>query len=253
MDVIIHPQTDFQIADHATRSKYQNPDIKYICGVLYGTITKNIEICSSTESLLNEVDGSLEVDKTAYSAIDLHHTKNYVEEIPIGWYSTQNFDEETISKMNSAFQKIFNVVVRIQYNQEGEHPITVFLPKEGQETKTIEWVETRFSYESELAERVAIVQLQGDGTAENRISFQQDAYVALEKQLSIIEKYLEKVKNGEIPFDHDNVRRAATIARWWKQRHINQEKDSKIPSAQISYVIGMLAETIVDYEKSLAK
>ena len=249
MEIIIHPQTDFQIADHATRSKYQSSDIKYICGVLYGTITKKIEICSSTESLLNEVDDHLEVDKTAYSAIDLHHSKNYVDEIPIGWYTTQEFDNETINKMNSAYQKLFNVVVRIQYNQNGDFPITVFVPKENHETQTIDWIQTRFSYESELAERVAIVQLQGDGTAENRISFQKDAYSALEKQLSIIVNYLENVKNGKLPFDHDLVRRAATVSRWWKQRHIKNEMDSKIKSAQISYIVGMLAETIVDYEK----
>ena len=253
MEVILHPQAILQVSDHATRSKYQSSDIKYICGVIYGTITRKIEVCSSTESLLHEIDGHLEVDTEAYKTIDFHHSKNFVDESPIGWYTTQVFPPETIKLMNDAFQKLFNVILRIQYNEDGEHPITVFLPHKEQEGDEIEWIETRFEYESELAERVALVQLQADGTAEMQISFQLDAYVALDKQLEKIQNYLQKVKNGELPFDHDLVRRAATIAKWWKQSHLKQTPDSSIPQAQISYIIGLLGETIVEYESVLKK
>ena len=250
MEVIVHPQAVLQIADHATRSKYQSSDIKYICGVIYGIITNKIEISSSTESLLNEVDGSLEVDNLAYKTIDLHHSKNFVDETPIGWYTTQEFSPETIMQMNSAYQSLFDVHLRVQYNQEGNHPITIYLLNKENEESDVQCQETIFEYESELAERVALVQLQADCNADSQISFMKDAYSALDKQLSKICDFLVKVQKGELPFDHDLVRRAATVAKWWKQGHLKTTKDSSIQSAEISHIIGLLGETIVEYEMS---
>jgi len=254
MSVIIHPQALLQIADHATRSKYQTKDIEFICGVIYGSCTgmkgmkkTKIEICSTTEALLNRVDDGLEVDKEAYKYINEHHAKNFVDEIPIGWYYTQELDEETLEKMNKAFGLVFDVVVKAKYN-DGDHPLNVYVP--GSEPNT--WKEAIYSYESELAERVALLQLQADGSADNQISFTQDAYNALDKQLSRIVDYLEKVKQGEMEFKPDLVRKCATVARWWKHNYM-KESQSIIPPAQISYIIGMIGETLVEFEKMKEK
>ena len=76
-----------------------------------------------------------------------------------------------------------------------------------------------------------------------------EAFDAMEKQLCKISDYLEKTKSGEIEFNHDYVRRCATIARWWRHSHMKNEKDKEIAPAQLSYLIGMLSETIVEFEK----
>lgn len=251
MSVIIHPQALLQITDHATRSKYQSASIKYICGVIYGSCTGvkgmkelKIELSSTTEALVTDVGDKLEVDKEAYDCINAHHSKNFVDEIPIGWYHTQFLEDEIIQKMNDAFSAFFDVVVRAKYN-DGDHPITVFIP--GAEPHT--WKEVPYTYESELAERVALVQLQADGNADNQISFTQDAYNALDKQLCLIVDYLEKTKKGEVEFNPELVRKCATVSKWWKQSYM-KSTSSIVPSAQLSHVIGMLAETVVEFEKN---
>ncbi|EAY15427.1 hypothetical protein TVAG_252400 [Trichomonas vaginalis G3] len=248
MEVFIHPQALLQIADHTTRSKYFSENIKYICGVIYGRQEgSDLELTSTIEINFIEEGYEIKVNPKTYEPLNNHHLKLYPEEIPLAWYSCQDLPESEISKINNAFAEIFKVYLRIHFKNE-ENPIDVFLLSENET-----WIPTSYSYKTEAPERIALIHLQSDGKAENRIEFTKTAFRVLDSHIDKILSYLENVKSGNKPFNCELVRKCATIAKWWKHSHMKKQPTRLVTAGELSYITGILAETYIELESKYKK
>ena len=250
---VVHPQVALQIADHRTRSNYTTKEFKakykYVIGIIYGyTDERKIELCSTTETIVNKVGSGYEVDKSAYEPINNHHMVNYVGEIELGWYNITPMSAAEITAVNAAIEKIFKVQIRVTYSDEGEHALKLFVPK-GSDS----WTEVLYKYQSELAEHVAIMQVQSQGDANKQISFTADAYHALDKQLKIIQDFLTKTKEGKIPFNPDLVRKCNDIGLWFIHSRRNFDEEVNIEEGQLALLCGLLAEAMTTAEKNMPK
>ena len=245
---VVHPQVALQIADHATRSQFFSKDFvqkhKFIIGILYGFADdRKIEVCSTCESIVNETSSGYEVDKLAFDCISRHHNLNYVGEVELGWYNITPMKDNEINAVNAAFEKIFKVQLRITFMQTGEHTLVLNVPENDGK-----WRQTLYKYRSELAEHVAISQVQSQGNANNQISFTEDAYKALDKELEIIQDFLEKTMTGAIPFQPDLVRKCNDIALWFRHAQPDRQTEIAIEEGQLALLSGLLAEamTVID-------
>jgi len=239
--VLLHPQAALQLADHYTRSKYFNPPIKYICGVLYGISDGfKSEICSSEESLIIDDSDSMILDIDVFNNLKEYHMKNYKNEVPIGWYSCHKLKNEEINSLNSLFENNFDVHLRLEYNYYSESSFSVYGRIHGNA-----WEVLQFQFHSEHAENVGILQLQSDGNAENQVQFVRMALLSLDNSLSIIEEFLNKTLNKEIPFHHDLVRQCNDIIYYFAYNGTNHQDIRQIENAQLSLIVTNLAELTI--------
>ena len=250
---VVHPQVALQIADHRTRSDFMKKEFKenykYIIGIIYGFIDeRKLEICSTTEMVVGKVGDGYEVDEEAYNPINIHHVRNYVGEIELGWYNITPMSDVEINAVNAAFAKKFEVQVRVTYSDDGEHALKLFVP-----AGAGKWAEVIYKYQSELAEHVGIMQVQSQGDANKQISFTADAYQALDKQLKIIQDFLLKTKEGKIPFHSDLVRRCNDIGLWFNHSRRNFDDEVNIEEGQLALLCGLLAEAMTGAEQKLTK
>ena len=248
---IVHPQVALQIADHTTRSNFFAKDFiskyKYVIGILYGFCDeRKIEICSTCEAIVSKEGDSYVVDKTAYECITRHHNLNYVGEIELGWYNITPMDAEEINAVNAAFEKLFKVQIRVTYQKSDGHALVLNVPSNGGQ-----WKEVIYKYRSELAEHVAISQIQSQGDAIKQISFTAEAYSALDNELAIIQDFLKKTMEGQIPFHPDLVRKCANIALWFIHSRPDEQSNIAIEEGQLSLLAGILAEAMTKIEPTL--
>ena len=248
---IVHPQVALQIADHTTRSNFFEKSFlskyKFVIGILYGfSDERKIEICSTCEAIVSKEGDSYVVDKTSYECITRHHQLNYVGEIELGWYNITPMNATEINAVNAAFEKYFKVQIRVTYMKGEGHALVLNIPQNGGQ-----WKEVIYKYRSELAEHVAISQIQSQGDAAKQISFTDEAYNALDKELEIIQDYLQKTMEGKIPFNPDLVRKCGDIGLWFLHSRPDQQADIAIEEGQLALLSGLLAEAMTNLDPKL--
>ena len=109
--------------------------------------------------------------------------------------------------------------------------------------ENITWTPITYTYHSELAERIALTQLQTKGTAENQVGFTIQAYKTLNLHLSKISDYMTKVRDGQLPFDPILMRKCADIASFWRG-NTDPQHQTEITQANLSLCVSYLAEGI---------
>lgn len=245
LKIVLHPLVALQISDHSTRSKYFVDDIPYACGVIYGTVDeKAIELCSTVEVGF-AVSEPLTLNSEAYTGICHYHKKNYPNETQIGWYSSRQLTEEEFSKLHKLFSEKFEVFVRVVFNNTDDSPLSIHEWKHG------EWQQRDYVYQSEIAERVALSNLQSEGTTDSQVGFNETAYRVLESHLAEIEEFLLQTEKGEIPFHPDLVRKCADISRWWDHDRSGDSESALVEDeeARLSLLCSVLAERSLDLTK----
>jgi len=235
--VIVHPLSLLQIADHHTRSEFFTEYFDFLCGVIYGMNDgTKIEVCSVIEAYLIREDDKIRIDSEAYEGLTKHHSMNYKNETPIGWYIIGKPCNDDIEAINKAFSSKFEVFLRGEFDDNQAESLALYYFEKN------EWNPVKYSYESELAERVGLLQLQSEGNAESQVNFSVSAFQSLKSHLNNIIQYLNAVKNGDIPFNADLIRRCNTIAIWWVSPSPIAEIDQYITEAQLSLLCGLIAQ-----------
>ncbi|KAH0785562.1 COP9 signalosome complex subunit 6 [Histomonas meleagridis] len=251
--VSLHPHAMFVISDHANRIPFMNPPIKYACGILLGSYDSGkIEVNSAFEIKINvKEDGKLELDKEVYNTMYKVRNKVFPFETPIGWFVSQDYPQDEIDKLQSIISDADNMecLLRINFNKENEQMINVFLI-EGNKSIPVD-----YNYESELGERIAMMQLQAEGDAESQIEFTADAFKALDTNLAEIQRYLIKVLNKEAPFDPVIVRECSTISQWFSHKDPNENKEAIATEEQsnLALLCGMMLEVLSKAEHTSKK
>ncbi|KAK8858234.1 COP9 signalosome complex subunit 6 [Tritrichomonas musculus] len=248
LNIIVHPQAMLIISDHYSRLSYDNPDppLKYHIGVLLGNYENDkVVVLSALEILITENDGRLSLDKGIYKReMDLHKTI-YPNHKAIGWYTLDNSSHEELLSISDILDPVddFDNLLFGQFtpNPEG-HPFHLFIQK------GTEFVPTDYTYESELAETIAMLTLQSEESAESQIRFTQDAFRTLDQDLSVIEQYLDKVSKKELPFDSTLVRECANIAQWFNFNGPNQseEEDNELDETEEQSSMALLAGSMFE-------
>ena len=247
--IIIHPQAILQISDHFTRSKYFIDQIEFICGIIYGYSDGfNFEICSTVESLIIETDSHYNLDSEVYYGLHKHHIDNFKDEIPIGWYIISPINEKNINLLNIPFENKFEVFLRIEFLFNNENIFKIF-----KKTRNNFWNEINYIYKSELAERVGLIGLQSEGNAENQISFLKFAFKSLNNQLEKIENYLIKIKNKEIPFNYELVRKSSDIIQYFKHQKLKNNSSNLLEISKLSYLTTLITEVLLTIKIKYSK
>ena len=239
--IAVHPQAILQIADQAARYQYLVPPGEYSCGVILGTADgPRVEISSALETRMITRNSKLVVDKETYHTMLRQHHAIYPNEKPIGWYSCKPLDKSQLTALRDAFEALDNSTefIRGEFLADREQPLFLYAPKGDT------WITLEYSYESELAERIAMMQLQSEGDAKSQLQFTADAFRALDAHLAIIENYLQSVAAGKAPFNAELVRRCADVGQWWKHSSRDASDERIIEQERVALFVGVLAETI---------
>jgi hypothetical protein len=247
LKVILHPAAMFQISDHSTRSRYDTNTYPYRVGILLGTTDGlSVEVHSSLPGSATLSDGVVTIDHECLSRLLLQHVAIYKTEVIVGWYSCLPLKPTDFRLLTDAFQRELRendeILVSAEFLHDRDPQLAVYLSKGDTQ------VPVDYSYESELAERIAIMQLQSEGNAESQVQFTADAYRSLENHLKLIEDYLNDVANGKKPFDPVLVKKAADIAQWWNHSASNQTENRELEEANLALLVGLMAERLVDFE-----
>jgi hypothetical protein len=244
ISVVVHPQLMLQLSEQFTRRPFLNPAQPYAIGVILGLVSgPRIEVCSAIEVGIRQ--DPLRLATQDYRVLLRQHQQIYRDEQPVGWYACQELDTEYIDKFHTLFGALDHIgpFLRGEF-VEREQPLRLFLQcGEG-------WTVIEYSYESEPAERIALMQLQSEGNAESQVAFTADAYRSLDSDLEIIEKWLRDVANGVIKFDPVLVRKCAEVAQWWDHKaEVNERRI--IDQENLGMLIGRLTERVVGFKGSM--
>lgn len=238
VSLVVHPQVTLSIGQHYSRSVYFETPVRYVVGLLFGNATDNkIEIGSAIEAPFTSNDHPA-VKGNDYRTIVDHHQKNHLDEVPVGWYTVRPLEPAQIAEIQTELSSRFQPSIRAEYNEDKDVPISFFLFKNNK------WIPLDYSYESILAERVALSQLQSEGKEGS--AYYNQIYSALSEKLEELQNYLQAVMDGKRKFDPILMRRIATIARWWR---IDKTAESEVlireeAEAELSLLYNLIAEKV---------
>jgi hypothetical protein len=247
LKVILHPAAMFQISDHSTRSRYDTHDLPFRVGILLGTTDGlSVEIHSSLPTAAEGGGSNVAIQRDCFSRLVGQHVAIYKTEVVVGWYSCLPLKPEDYPILKDAFQRVLRehdeILVSAEFLADRDPQLKVFV------SRGDSLVPVDYTYESELAERIAIMQLQSEGNAESQVQFTADAYRSLENHLKLIEGYLTEVADGKKPFDPVLVKKAADIAQWWNHSSGSQGENRELEEANLALLVGLMAERLVDFE-----
>jgi hypothetical protein len=246
LKVILHPAAMFQISDHSTRSQYDGKNFAWRLGVLLGTTDGlSVEILSSLPALAIPTDSGLSISSSTLRQLIEQHGAIFKTEIVVGWYSVLPLKPEQYRIVQDAFtaaRDTDELLVCAEFIHDRETQLFV------QVVKGDKLVPVDYTYKSEIAERIAIMQLQSEGKAESQVQFTADAYRSLDQHLKCIEDYLTDVAAGKKPFDPVLVKQAADVAQWWNHSRGDEEENRELEEANLALLIGLMAERLVDFE-----
>ncbi|KAK8897833.1 COP9 signalosome complex subunit 6 [Tritrichomonas musculus] len=262
ISILMHPQAMLVMSNHYTRRQYDDANVKLPVhvGLLLGlTDGAHIEVNSALEILITGKPGDLVIDQkfidNAYK--DLHKA-TFPKDTPIGWYTCDKIDKNVHQELSAKIDELitsldsetllYGEFIIDEKNEkidaQNKSPLTLFLFNDSN------LIPVDFTYETEPAERIAMMQLQSEGSVEDQTQFTAKAFQSLDKDLEKVQKYLEKVAKKEIPFDAERVRKAATIAQWWDHNCGEEQPSDRIEEqANLALLCGMILETLTLYEK----
>jgi hypothetical protein len=253
ISVAVHPQLMLQLSDQYVRRPFlADPHPVYSVGIILGSAEgPRIEASSALEVRIfeNRTPGSgLSLDMENYRGLLRLHQQIYKEEKPIGWYSCQELPPAVQRGLHTILETIEHSgpFLRGEF-LEREQPFRLFLQRgEG-------WTQVEYIYEVANAERIAMMQIQSEGSAQSQVAFTADAYRSLDQDLEVIEGYLVRVANGDLPFDSVLVRKCAEVGQWWDHKTEKPEEDTVVEQENLALLVGMMAERLAEFAGNLKR
>lgn len=248
VSVAVHPQAILQIADHASRSKFFDSSMEYLCGFILGSSDgAKIEVHSSMEACIVKSGDNISIDKSARSVFNImykQHKQIYPTECVVGWYTCKPYPLDIVNTLREVFDSVehSDISIRGEFVEDGAHPLKLYM------TRGDSWIDLEYEYKSELAEQIAIMQLQSEGSAESQVEFTAQAFRSLDSQLECIEQYLTAMADGKVQFDAVTARKCADIAQWWKHRPAVDDEESIVEQENLGLLVGLMAETLAGFE-----
>jgi hypothetical protein len=253
--VVVHPQAILQMADHSSRMPFlgrsdpraSQRSADFVCGFIIGVVEDEaIKVRAVFDAHLRGTSPNLSIDRGAFRTIYRVHKAIYPNEVIVGWYSCRPLNPEQVTLLHSVFEAVDHAgpFIRGEF-LDRDPPLALFSPRGG------DWKKIEYSYESELAERIAMMHLQAEGNAESQVAFTADAFRTLDHDLEAIQHYLEQVAAGKKPFDAARVRRCADVAQWWTHKRQQAKDDEMIEQESLALLVGGMAERVAELQGRL--
>ncbi|KAI8388456.1 uncharacterized protein BYT42DRAFT_560151 [Radiomyces spectabilis] len=237
LSISVHPLVLLNISDHYTRTKLQNPDAVqkgHVHGALLAKQSgREIDIINSFElpPVIQEGIDVLTVDK-AYLANKQEQMRQVFPNLDfMGWYSLGAFPTEKDLKVHEQFLQVNESALFLQMDPVSlaagskEFPVVIYesIMDLDDETPRLMFVKSAYKVETEEAERIAVdhVAKPSTSSAESgvgnaliaHLTTQRNAVAMLHSRLQVLQQYLQDVKAGVIPTNHDIVRQIASLCR----------------------------------------
>lgn len=223
--ISLHPLVIINISDHYTRNKVSNPKVTNprIIGTLFGSQKgRDVEIFNSFELTFNEVEGKIVIDTEYLTKKQEQFKQVFPTYDLLGWYSTG-------SRVQTSDIHIHNQIM--EFN---ESPLFLLLdPVASQATRelpifmyesqlriidgnpTTKFVKVNYKIDTGEAERISVdhvAHISPSGTKEGsqltaQLAGTQNAIKMLNMRIKIIKTFLEATEKGEIPKDHNMLRK----------------------------------------------
>ena len=246
--LVVHPQAILQIADQVSRSPFFDPPRQYLCGFLLGACDgPRMEIHSAIEVEIVSSDSGLSIHRPTFRTLLRQHQNIFPTEIPIGWYTCAEYTPEQVSALREAFEAIDHTeeYVRGEFLADRDSPFCLYT------SVGDAWAPVEYAFESELAERIAMMQLQAEGTAESQVQFTADAYRSLDQHLAAMEDYLLQIAEGKREFDPVAARECANVCQWWTHSRDISDSDMVLDQEKLALFVGAVAEAVTNYSMKL--
>ncbi|CAO3680767.1 unnamed protein product [Rhizopus microsporus] len=243
---ISHPLVLLNISDHYTRTKLQNPALiengRVFGALLASQSGRDIDIVNSFELpfKLAEDGVSHGLDKT-YLMYKLEQLKQVFPTLEfMGWYSIGVQPTELDLKLHEQFLSVNESSLFLQMNPAAlangtkQFPIEIYEPMinivEGNQTRLV-FIKATYRLETGEAECIAVDHVTKPSSTStdaslgsafiSQLTTQRNAIAMLNSRIQFLHQYLQDIKAGLIPADHDILRQ---ISSFCKRHTVLQKK-----------------------------
>ncbi|KAG1375190.1 hypothetical protein G6F61_008678 [Rhizopus arrhizus] len=238
LSISVHPLVLLNISDHYTRIRLQNPSIiengRVFGALLASQSGRNIDIVNSFELPFQLAEDGVNhlLDKT-FLLYKLDQLKQVFPTLDfMGWYSIGIQPTELDLKLHEQFLGVNESSLFLQMNPAAlvngtkQFPIEIYEPMmdmvDGNYTRLV-FIKTSYKLETGEAERIAIdhVAKPSSTTSDtslgnalvSHLTTQRNAIAMLHSRIQFLHDYLQDVKSGLMPVDHNLLRQISSVCK----------------------------------------
>ncbi|KAG1461665.1 hypothetical protein G6F55_003435 [Rhizopus delemar] len=238
LSISVHPLVLLNISDHYTRIRLQNPSIiengRVFGALLASQSGRDIDIVNSFELPFQLAEDGVNhlLDKT-FLLYKLDQLKQVFPTLDfMGWYSIGIQPTELDLKLHEQFLGVNESSLFLQMNPAAlvngtkQFPIEIYEPimdmVDGNYTRLV-FIKTSYKLETGEAERIAIdhVAKPSSTTSDtslgnalvSHLTTQRNAIAMLHSRIQFLHEYLQDVKSGLMPVDHNLLRQISSVCK----------------------------------------
>ncbi|KAG0957135.1 hypothetical protein G6F32_001434 [Rhizopus arrhizus] len=238
LSISVHPLVLLNISDHYTRIRLQNPSIiengRVFGALLASQSGRNIDIVNSFELPFQLAEDGVNhlLDKT-FLLYKLDQLKQVFPTLDfMGWYSIGIQPTELDLKLHEQFLGVNESSLFLQMNPAAlvngtkQFPIEIYEPMmdmvDGNYTRLV-FIKSSYKLETGEAERIAIdhVAKPSSTTSDtslgnalvSHLTTQRNAIAMLHSRIQFLHDYLQDVKSGLMPVDHNLLRQISSVCK----------------------------------------
>ncbi|KAI8062850.1 COP9 signalosome subunit 6 [Gongronella butleri] len=232
--ISIHPLVLLNVSDHYTRTKLQNPSAVGIYGALLAQQSgRDIDIINSFELNVNADTMTIDQD---YLSTKLDQLKQVFPHLDfMGWYTVGEAPTALDIKLHDQVLHRNESSLFLQLNPQslngGDHaskmgatmPVDLYesMYEVHEDRPRLVFVKTSYRIETNDAERIAVDHVAKPDMSSTETSLsssllsslttQKNALSMLHSRLVFLQQYLQDVKSGVVPTDHEILRQVSSI------------------------------------------
>eukprot|EP01116_Phalansterium_solitarium_P014245 TRINITY_DN31826_c0_g1_i1.p1 TRINITY_DN31826_c0_g1~~TRINITY_DN31826_c0_g1_i1.p1 ORF type:complete len:315 (-),score=41.91 TRINITY_DN31826_c0_g1_i1:112-1056(-) len=257
LNISLHPLVIINISDHWTRTKVQNntPNPRVIGAFVGVQAGRNVEICNSFELVHNEVDGVVVIDPKYLQEKSEQFKKVYKNYDFLGWYSTGQSVQLADIEVHKQFfdineSPLYLLLDPVACSSPATKDLPIFLYESElhmvSEQPTLLFVKAPYKIETNDSERISVDHIARATTTAGSSASQLTTHLSgmhnsiqmLSIRVQVILKYLQAVKDGQIPADNGVLRRIGSLCYQlpstdtaeFKQEFLNEYNDALLVS-----------------------
>jgi COP9 signalosome complex subunit 6 len=230
-DILLHPLVIMNISDHYTRSRVGPRTLtgpsKRVVGALFGQQQgRRVEIHTTFELVFTEKDGTIIIDTAIMRQKKEQYTAVFPNYEVLGWYMTGDaiFEKDTVAhkELMQFNESPLLLVVDCEPGKDARslgayvYETSVEVTKDSGVSYSFQRV--GYNIESEESERIGIqnvTQIDSDNSGRSALmphcATLSVAVTMLQSRVQIVTAYLRAVQAGEIPPDHQLLRRLSSL------------------------------------------
>lgn len=245
LDVHLHPLVLINISDHFVRTRSQGGNLQLLLGAVIGAQEgRRIDVHSSFELLVEQAaDGGRSLDVEFLQ----QRLAQYLEVFPryefLGWYCLGAEPQESDKALHKKVQEVtanenpFLLLIDTQKleteraGQSEDLPVKVYDSKAhlDQGELKVEWNEVPYAIDTLEAERIAVNHVAKSATATKASGHTSDftqhtsglgnSVVMLSNRIKELRDYMQDVKSGRLPRNHEVLRQLLSLCQALKATH----------------------------------